>query len=76
MCNTDRTAEHPATVVEQWNTLEHLRIQWSTNVTPAEQPGTTEPYKTKNNCSDFEENLNLILIHLTLLTQGGNIFYC
>ena len=47
--NTDRTAEHPATVVEQWNTLEHLRIQWSTNVTPAEQPGTTEPYRTIQN---------------------------
>ena len=39
------------------NTTEHQRntpeYQWSTNVTPVEQPGTTEPYKTKNNCSVF-----------------------
>ena len=73
------TAEHPGTVAEQWNTLEHrrntLKYQQNTNVTPTDHPGTTEPYKTKNNCSDFKENLNFTLIHLTLSTQGDNIFY-
>ena len=77
--NTGGTAEHPGTVVEQRNNPEHQRntpkYQQNTNVTPADHPGTTEPYKTKNNCSDFKENLNLTLIHLTLSTQGGNIFY-
>ena len=67
-------------MTEQRNTPEHqrntLEYHPNTNVTPAEHPGTTEPYKTKNNCSDFKENLNLALIHLTLATQDGNIFYC
>ena len=63
----------PGTPEHQLNTSEY---QWNTNVIPAEHPGTTKPYKTKNNCSEFEENLNFTLIHLTLSTQGGNIFYC
>ena len=37
-----------------------LKYHRSTNVTPAEHPGITEPYKTKNNCSNFKENLSLI----------------
>ena len=41
-----------------------------------DRAGTTETCNTKNNCSDFIENLNLTLIHLTLSNQGGNIFYC
>ena len=59
-----RNSETPGTVAEQrntpkhqWNTLEYHR---NTNVTPVEHPGTTKPYKTKNNCSDFKENLSLI----------------
>ena len=32
--------------------------QRNTNITPVEHPRTSEPYKTKNNCSNFEENLN------------------
>ena len=75
--NTDETAEHPGTLVEQLNTLEHQqntpKHQQNTNITPAD-PGTTESYKTKNNCSDFKKNSNLTLIHLTLSAQGGNIF--
>ena len=54
----------PGTVAEQRNTPEHqwntLKYHRNTNVTPAEHLGTTEPYKTKNNCSDFKENLSLI----------------
>ena len=77
--NTGGTAQHPGTVAEQRNTLEHQRntpkYQQNTNVTAGDHLGTMEPYKTKNSCSDFEENLNLTLIHLTLSTQGGNIFY-
>ena len=70
--NTGGTAKHPLPVAEQRNTQKY---QQNTNITPADHNGTTEPYKTKNNCSDFKENLNLTLIHLTLSTQGGNIFY-
>ena len=71
------TTEH-GTVAEQRNTPENQQntaeYQQSTNVTPVEHPGTMKSYKTKINCSDFKENLNLTLIHLTLSTQGGNIF--
>ena len=28
--------------------------QRNTNITPVEHPRTSEPYKTKNNCSNFE----------------------
>ena len=66
------TPEHPLTVAEQRNTPKY---RWKSSVIPAEHLGTTEPYKTKNNCSDFKENLNLTLIHLTLSNQGGYIFY-
>ena len=38
--NTGGTAEHPGIVAEQRNT----------NITPAEQPGTTEPCTVKKNC--------------------------
>ena len=65
--NIGRIVEHSGTVAEQRNTPEQPGI-------PTEQPGTTESYKTKNNCNDFKENLNLTLIHLTLSTQSGNIF--
>ena len=72
------TTEH-GTPGEQRNTPEHQRntpqYQQNTNVTLANHPGTTEPYKTKKNGSDFKENLNLTLIHVILSTQGGNIFY-
>ena len=44
--------------------------------TPAEDTRTTEPNKTKNDCSDFKGNINLTLINLTLSTQGENIFNC
>ena len=53
-----------------------MEYHLNTNVTPAEHPETTEPYKMKNNCSDFKENLNLALIHSTISTQDENIFYC
>ena len=43
-CNTGRIAEHPGTVAEQ------LNITRNTSGTPVEHPGTTETYKTKNNC--------------------------
>ena len=66
------TPEH-GTLAEQWR---NNGTPWNTKVKPAEHPGTTEPYKTKNNYNDFKENLNLTLIHLTLSTEGGNIFCC
>ena len=56
--NTGRTVENPGTVAEQRNTSEHQRDTPEQQVTPAEHPGTTEPYKTKNNCSDFKEDFN------------------
>ena len=75
--NTCGTAEHPRTVAEQRNNSGTLR---NTNGTPAQRntagkSGTTEPYKTNNNCSDFKQNLNLTLIHLTLSTQGLRLVY-
>ena len=45
--NTRGTVEYPGIVAEQRNISEHQR---NINVTPAEHPGTTEPYTTKNNC--------------------------
>ena len=51
---------------EQWlnnRTPRNTRgAPWNTNVTPAEHPETKEPYKTKNNCSDFKENFNTFSI--------------
>ena len=64
--------------MEQWNTEYQqnsgraMKHQHSTG-TPAEN---LEPYKTKNNCSDFKQNLNLTLIHFILSIQSGDIFYC
>ena len=75
--NTGVTAEHPRTVAEQRKNSGILR---NTNGTPTQRntagiSGTTEPYKTNNNCSDFKQNLNLTLIHLTLSTQGLRLVY-
>ena len=67
-----RTTEQRTLTEQQRNTLKY---QQNSNITPADHPGTTEPYKIKNTCSDFTENVNLTLIHLTLSTQHGNIFY-
>ena len=75
--NSGGTTGYPGTVAEQRNTRgAPPEYQRNTNVTPAEHPGTMEPYKTKNNCSDFKENLNLTLLHLILSAKGRNIFYC
>ena len=63
--------ENQNTPEQWWNN----RTPRNTNVIPVEHHGTTEPYKTKNNCSNLKENLNLTLIHLTLSNQGGNIFF-
>ena len=65
------TPEHGRTE-HHWNTPKY---QQNTNVTPVDRPETREPYKAKNNCRDFKENLNFILMHLTHSTQSGNIFY-
>ena len=75
--NTCGTAKHPRTVTEQWINSGTLR---NTNGTPTQRntsrkSGTTEPYKTNNICSDFKQNLNLTLIHLTLSTQGLRFVY-
>ena len=68
--NSGRTMEHPEHQQNTW------KYQQNFNITPVYHPRTTEPYKMKNNCSDFKENLNLTSMHLTLSTQGGSIFYC
>ena len=65
--------EDSGAVVEQRNTS---GIPMTNHHNTGGTSRTTEPYKTKNNCKDFKENLNLTLIHLTLSAQGGNIFYC
>ena len=60
-------------MVEQRNTLEHQwntsKYQQNTNVASADHSGTMEPYNTKNNCSNFKENVNVTLINLTLSTH-------
>ena len=69
--NTGGTAEHPGTPAEHPEIpTEHQRNSSG----PPRNNGTIQN-TTKNNCSHFKENLNLTLIHLTLSTQGGNIFY-
>ena len=62
---------------EQWRNSETLQ---NINGTPTQlntggKSGTTEPYKTNNNCSDFKQNFNLTLIHLTLSTQILRLVY-
>ena len=47
------TPEH-GTPAEQRNTPEQWRNNWTLPGTPAEHPGTTKPYKTKNNCRVFK----------------------
>ena len=64
-------------VAEQGNNSGTLR---NTNGTPTQRnngakSGTTEAYKINNNCSDFKQNLNLTLTHLTLSTQGLRLVY-
>ena len=60
------------TPAEQQNTPEEWRNNWTLPGTPAEHPGTTEPYKTKNICSVFKrkfktQNLNFQLKVKTFL---------
>ena len=68
--------------MEQQNTPEQWWNNWTLPGTPAEHPGTTEPYKTKNNCSVFKrkfktQNLNFQLKVETLFIADINyLFIC
>ena len=62
--NSGRTTEHYPE--HQRNTAEYQR---NTNVTAVKYPGTTEPYKTKNNCSIFKRKFKTQKLNFQLKAE-------
>ena len=62
--NSGRTTEHYPE--HQRNTAEYQR---NTNVTPGKYPGTTEPYKMKNNCSIFKRKFKTQKLNFQLKAE-------
>ena len=62
--NSGRTTEHYPE--HQRNTAEYQR---NTNVTPGKYPGTTEPYKMKNNCSIFKRKFKTQKLNFQLKVE-------